>query len=69
MRVSVIIPCFRHAHYLPGAIDSALAQTYPDVEVIVVDDGSDDNTAEVAAGYAPRVRYVHRENCWLDESR
>ena len=69
MRVSVVIPCYRQAHYLPTAVDSALAQTHPDVEVIVVDDGSDDDTAAVAARYGARVRYVRRPNGGLAAAR
>jgi len=42
--VSVIIPCYKQAEYLPAAIDSALAQTYSPVEVIVVNDGSPDES-------------------------
>ena len=45
MRVSIIISSFNYAAYLEASVDSALGQSYPDVEVIVVDDGSTDGTA------------------------
>ncbi len=59
--VSIIIPCYNQARYLPEAINSALAQTYRAVEVMVVDDGSMDNVAEVVVSY-PDVRCVRQEN-------
>lgn len=66
--VSVIIPCYKQAHYLGEAIDSVLDQTYSNFEIIVIDDGSPDNTAEVAAKY-PTVRYVRQENQGLSGAR
>jgi hypothetical protein len=64
--VSVIVPVFNRATALGEAVESALAQTYPDVEVIVVDDGSTDDTPEAAAALArgapERVRVVTRPN-------
>jgi len=66
--VSVVIPCYRQAHFLADAINSALAQTYPAVEVVVVDDGSPDNTAAVAARYH-RVRCISQENQGLAAAR
>lgn len=49
--VSVVIPCFHQAEYLPAAIDSVLSQTLPDWELVVVDDGSPDDTSAVARRY------------------
>src|SRR5690349_20007575 len=66
--VSIVIPCYAQAHVLPDAIESALAQTHPKVKVIVVDDGSPDNTAEVVARY-PGVRCVRQENRLVAEAR
>lgn len=69
-KVSIIIPAYNQGHYLREAIDSALAQTYPDFEVVVVDDGSTDNTSEVAHSYSDtRVRYVSQENRGLSAAR
>ena len=67
--VSVIIPCYNYARFLGAALDSVLGQTYSNLEVIVIDDGSSDNTAEVAALYAGRIRYIHQENQGLSASR
>ena len=59
--VSVVIPCYNQAQFLPWAIESAVAQSYRDVGIVVVDDGSPDNTRQVVSRY-PRVRYVRQEN-------
>src|SRR2546423_14989039 len=59
--ISIIIPCYNGAKYLPAAIEGALAQTYRNIEIVVVNDGSSDNTAEVAARY-PIVRYIAQAN-------
>lgn len=68
--VSIIIPAYNQAHYLGEAIGSALGQSYGNVEVIVVDDGSTDDTREVVAGFTdPRVRYVYQENRGLSGAR
>lgn len=65
--VSIVIPCYRQAHWLPEAIESALAQTYESVEVVVVNDGSDDGTSDVARKY--HVKLVEQENRGLSGAR
>src|SRR5213075_2561870 len=60
-RVSVIIPTFNRASIVGRAIESALGQTYQDVEVIVVDDGSSDDTRAVVQAFGPRVRFFYQE--------
>ncbi len=66
--VSVIIPCYNQAHFLKEAIESVLGQTNQHFEIVVMDDGSTDNTSEVAAGY-PHVRCIRHENQGLPASR
>jgi len=61
-RVSAAIITHNRAHYLPGAIRSVLGQTYRDLELIVVDDGSTDGTEDAIAPYRDRIRYVRREH-------
>ena len=60
--ISCIVPVFNGERYLGEALDSILAQTYRPREIIVVDDGSTDGTAEVAAEYGKRVTYVWQAN-------
>jgi glycosyltransferase involved in cell wall biosynthesis len=60
--VSIIIPAYNHADYLVEAIDSVLAQDYPNVELLVLDDGSTDNTREVLEGYAGRFYWETHKN-------
>ncbi len=61
--VSICMPCHNAGRYVAAALDSVLAQTYPNIEIIVVSDGSTDNSAEVLEGYRSRgVKVVHQEN-------
>ena len=69
MRASLIIPTYNHARFVGAAIDSALAQTVNAVDVIVVDDGSTDETGAVLARYAGRVRVLRQENRGLSAAR
>jgi len=61
-KCSVVIPAYNAAGFIRRTIDSVLAQTYSDYELIVVDDGSTDDTAEVVKSYGERVRYIYQEN-------
>jgi len=60
--VSVIIPTYNSVRYLTEAVDSVLAQTFQDLEVLVIDDGSTDGTERVMRLYGPPVRYFRQEN-------
>lgn len=60
--VSVVIPAYNKAEHLGLAVESLLGQDYPDLELVVVDDGSTDATSEVLASFEPRVRWVRQPN-------
>nr|VFJ58847.1 MAG: Glycosyltransferase involved in cell wall bisynthesis [Candidatus Kentron sp. FW]VFJ58917.1 MAG: Glycosyltransferase involved in cell wall bisynthesis [Candidatus Kentron sp. FW] len=60
--VSIIIPCYNHARFVAEAIESALGQTHSPVEVIVVDDGSTDDSVRVISGFSDRVLFLQQEN-------
>ncbi len=66
--VTVVIPTFNSADYLPATLDSVLAQSYSHLDVVVVDDGSTDNTGEVLSPYLDRIRYLRQDN-WGGPSR
>ncbi|MCU1259382.1 MAG: hypothetical protein JWO80_2267 [Bryobacterales bacterium] len=66
--VSVVIPCYNHARFLSDAIESVLRQEYRPFEIVVIDDGSTDHTAQVAARY-PSVRYSYQPNAGLATAR
>lgn len=70
-KVSVIIPCYNSEKFLAAALESALAQTFTDLEVIVVDDGSTDGTASIVMAYGDdrRVRYLYQKNQGLSVAR
>ncbi|MHC4536081.1 MAG: glycosyltransferase family 2 protein [Planctomycetota bacterium] len=58
--VSVIMPTYNRAHLLPKAIDSVFSQTYPEIELIIVNDGSTDNTQEALEPYQDKIIYIQR---------
>jgi glycosyltransferase involved in cell wall biosynthesis len=68
-RVSVIIPSYNCDRYLKRAIDSASAQTYKDYEILVVDDGSTDDTKDVAMQYGRKVTYLYQQNRGVSAAR
>ncbi|TGD75660.1 glycosyltransferase [Mangrovimicrobium sediminis] len=67
--VSIIIPAYNYGHFIEQAVDSALAQSWPHTEVVVVDDGSTDDTADRVDAYGARVRYYRQENAGLPAAR
>ena len=70
--VSIIIPCYNYGEYVSEAIESALAQTYREIEIILVDDGSDDfETIEILKrwGEHPNIKLIHTEHVGLPSAR
>lgn len=70
--VSVIVPVYKAENFLPICVDSILAQTYADLELILVDDGSPDNSPALCDAYAakdPRVRVIHKNNGGVSTAR
>jgi len=69
-KVSVVIPAYNRAHYICEAIRSVLCQTFMDFELIIVDDGSTDNTREIVNSFQePRIKYIYQENCGVAAAR
>ena len=66
---SVVIPTYNRSHYVVEAVESALAQTTGDLEVIVVDDGSQDGTVDALSPYMDRIRYLFQENRGMAAAR
>ena len=67
--VTVVIPSYNYGHFVTQAVDSALAQTYPRREIVVVDDGSTDDTAQRLSAYGERIRYIRQANQGLHAAR
>jgi len=68
-RISVIIPTYNYAQFLPQCLDSIIRQNMPDIEIIVVDDGSTDNTPEVLTPYRDRIKYIPKEHEGVNSAR
>lgn len=66
---SVIIPSYNRKEKLKNALDSVLAQDYKDFELIVVDDGSDDGSSDLAGEYKNRITYIYQENSGVSPAR
>lgn len=69
LQVSVVIPTYNHARFIREAIDSVLAQTYPVLEIIVVDDGSTDDTKDILFPYLNKIRYIYQSNMRMSAAR
>jgi len=72
IKISVIIPCYNQAEYLPEAVESVISQTYSNWECIIVNDGSTDGTEEIARSYCDkdhRIKYYSKENGGLSSAR
>ena len=70
--ISVIVPVYNVEKYLPDCIDSILAQTYQNLEIILIDDGSPDNCGKICDGYAEkdsRIKVIHKENGGVSSAR
>lgn len=67
--VSIIIPCYKQAHLVAKAIQSALDQTYPPAEILVIDDGSPDDVPAALAPFGDRVRLIRQANAGLSAAR
>lgn len=67
--VSVIIPTYNSAHYLMQAVESVLSQTFRDLEILVIDDGSTDETEVVMRQYGAPVRYIRQRNSGVSAAR
>ena len=66
-KVSIIIPAYNRAHLIGATLRSALRQTYRDYEIVVIDDGSTDDTESVIRAIAPDARYISQANVGIPE--
>ena len=69
LRITAVIPAYNNGRYIKRSIDSVLSQTRPVDEIVVVDDGSTDDTAEVVSRYGDKVRYIRQDNAGASAAR
>lgn len=67
--ISVVIPTYNYGRFIAEAIESAVGQTFPPTEIVVVDDGSNDDTEAVVRGFGERVKYIRQENAGVCAAR
>src|SRR5215831_13288100 len=67
--VSAVIPTYNYARYVTGAVESVLAQSFDDLEIVVVDDGSTDETADTLRPFLDRIRYIRQGHRGLAAAR
>lgn len=69
-KVTVIVPTYNYGHYLEGCIESLVCQTYRDLEILIIDDGSEDNTREIVELFSDeRIIYIYKKNSGLSAAR
>jgi len=68
-RVTIVVPAYNAARFLKSTLESAVAQTFRDIEVIVVNDGSSDATGAIAESIGHPVRVLHQQNAGMSVSR
>lgn len=68
-KISAIIPTYNRAQFVKEAVESVLAQSFTDIELIIIDDGSDDKTGEALSDYKEAIRYIHQENKGVSAAR
>lgn len=72
MKISIIVPCYKVEDFLPKCVESLMAQSHKDIEIILVDDGSPDDTGKLCDEYAKkdsRIKVVHKQNGGLVSAR
>lgn len=69
MKISVIVPTYNHARFLPKTLRSILNQSHQDLEIIVIDDGSTDRTRNIVKGFGPDIKYIRQRNRGVSSAR